>query len=133
MPRSRGEEQAEPLHVVVRVQQRRDLLFDRAVRPRVDVADVHGATERSRKGRRRDVGFPAAAADDESLATPGGQLIAPIDRHRTSLARGHAQPAADAAAAVEPQAPAVRYRQRAREARRGERQRLFLADRIGIE
>ena len=43
MPRSRGEEQTEPLHVVVRVQQRRDLLFDRAVRPRVDMTDVHAS------------------------------------------------------------------------------------------
>ena len=79
------------------------------------------AAERSRKGRRRDVGLASAAAHEELLATPGGQLIARIDRHRAPVARGHAQPAADAAAAVEPQAPTVGYRQRARQARRGER------------
>ena len=69
VPRAGREEQAEPLHVVVRVQQRRDLLLDRAVGSRVDVADVQGAAERPRPAARASTSASAtAAAHDKPLA-----------------------------------------------------------------
>ena len=133
MARRRGEEHPEPVHVVVGVQQRRELLFDRAVRPRVDVADVKGSAEWAAQCRRRDVDLPSGAAHDEPLTTPRGQLVARIHPHRPVSARVDAQAAADAAAAVEPQAPAGVDGQGAWQACRGKRRGVVLVDRIGLE
>ncbi len=133
MARRRREEHPEPVHVVVGVQQRRELLFDRAVRPRVDVADVKGSAEWAAQCRRRDVDLPSGAAHDEPLTTPRGQLVARIHPHRPVSARVDAQAAADAAAAVEPQAPAGVDGQGAWQACSGERRGVVLVDRIGLE
>src|SRR5579875_795277 len=47
MPGARGEEHAQPVHVVGRVQQRQDLPFLRAVRPGIHVPEVHAAAQGS--------------------------------------------------------------------------------------
>ena len=78
------EEQPQPLHVVVRVQQRGDLLLDRSIGAGVDMADVKRATKDPAQGAGGDVGVSSVVADDESGAAAERRARS---RHRSSASR----------------------------------------------
>ena len=124
VPRAGGEEHAEPVDVVDRVQQRHDLPLLAAVRPGVDVAQVHRAAQcpgpaRELAGHRGQRGRGLHPADDQPVA---GQLPSRARPGRPAEhvgPRGHAPAAQDAAALVDPDSAGCVLADRASRAQSG--------------